>query len=259
MSENMDNVAFNYSLFCTVIADLGFMANLPESPPPPGTSDVVAFIERARDRGASDEFIAQLLRRFGWPQRDVERAFFEVYERLTGVPLPAPPSGGGESAKDAFFYLLSFSMLGLWAFSLGEIAFIWINRLFPDPTQNSYFNDSYSLAFSLARLLVAFPLYLWVMRAINRELARYREKHFSGVRKWLTYLTLLIVALIAVGTVISFLTSFLRGELTTRFVLKVIVVLVLDGGILRYYVNWLQRSPKRVSRISEQISAGARS
>lgn len=222
------------------------MANLTENPPPLGTSgeasDIVAFIERARDRGASDEFITHLLRRFGWPERNVERAFFEVYERLTGYPMPAPPSGGGESAKDAFSYLLTFTTLGLWSQALGQIAFTVINQALPDATQTSY-GAYYELAFSLARLIVAYPIYVWVMRLLNRELARYREKHFSGVRKWLTYLTLLIVSLIGIGTLIAFLTSFLRGELTVRFVLKVLSVLVIDGGIFLYYLNWLQRSP----------------
>jgi hypothetical protein len=236
------------------------MARLSETPPSPGmgsASDIVIFIERARDRGASDEFISQLLRQFGWPQREIERAFFQVYERLTGYPIPAPPRGGGESAKDAFSYLLSFAMLGLWTFSLGEIAFIAINRLVPDATQNSYGGLSYQLSFSLARLIVAFPVYLWVMRYLNRELAQYREKHFSGVRKWLTYLTLLIVVLIGVGTLIAFLTSLLRGELTLRFVLKAAVVLLIDGGILSYYLNWLQRIPARMSpRSSAAAGAG---
>lgn len=228
----------------------------PPSPEGGNAADIVVFIERARDRGASDEFLSQLLRQFGWPQRDIERAFFQVYERLTGYPIPAPPSGGGEAAKDAFAYLLSFSMLGLWAFSVGEIAFIWIDRLLPDSTQNIY-SGSYQLAFSLARLIVAFPVYLWLMRYINRELARYREKHFSGVRKWLTYLTLLIVSLIGIGTLIAFLTSFLRGELTTRFVLQMLVVLLIDGSILFYYLAWLQRKPPRSSTFNTLTSIGA--
>ena len=227
------------------------MARLSENPPPAGASDIVTFIERARDRGASDEFISKLLRQFGWPQRDIERAFFQVYERLTGYPMPAPATSSGESAKDAFAYLLSFTMLGLWTFSIGEIAFIWINRVVPDATQNSYsYDNSFELAFSLARLIVAYPVYLWLMRNLNRELARHREKHFSGVRKWLTYLTLLIVSLIGIGTLIAFLTSFLRGELTTRFILKAAVVLVIDGGILSYYLNWLGRTPSRPNVIA---------
>jgi hypothetical protein len=81
------------------------------------------------------------------------------------------------------------------------------------------------------------------MRQINRDLATHREKNFSGVRKWLTYLTLLVAALIAIGAVIAFLTSFLRGELTPRFLLKVLVVLVLDGGVLWYYFDWIRRKP----------------
>ncbi len=229
------------------------MVNLGESPPPPGdpggASEIVTFIERARDRGASDQFISQLLRSFGWPQRDIERAFYQVFERLTGIPMPAPPTSRSESAKDAFSYLLSFAMLGTWAYSVGEIAFVWIDRIAPDATQNgSYYGDpSYQLAFSLARLIVAFPVYLLLMRGLNRELMRYREKHFSAVRKWLTYLTILIVSLIAVGTLMAFLTSFLRGELTMRFVLKVATVLLINGGILRYYLHWIQRSPARTN------------
>lgn len=234
------------------------MSYVTSNPPPDGsgsTSDVVMFIERARDRGASDEFISQVLRQFGWPQRDIERAFFQVYERLTGQPIPNPPSGGGEAAKDAFAYLLSFSMLGLWAFSLGEIAFIWIDRLIPDAASNSYYG-SYQLAFSLARMIVAFPVYLLVMRYINRELAQHREKHFSGVRKWLTYLTILIVSLVCVGTLIAFLTSFLRGELTTRFVLKILVVLLIDGSILGYYLKWINRKPSARSSSANVVPVG---
>jgi hypothetical protein len=236
------------------------MVNLNENPPPPGdprgASEIVAFIESARDRGASDQFISQLLRSFGWPQRDIERAFFQVFERLTGTPMPTPPTSTSESAKDAFSYLLSFAMLGTWAYSVGEIAFVWVDRIAPDATQNTYYgNYSYQLAFSLARLIVAFPVYLLLMRGLNRELMRYREKHFSAVRKWLTYLTLLIVSLIAVGTLMAFMTSFLQGELTLRFVLKVAIVLLINGGILRYYLHWIQRSPAR-TRLSNGPRTG---
>jgi hypothetical protein len=240
------------------------MTNINENAPPTGASDIVGFIERARDRGAPDEFIAHLLRRVGWPQREVEKAFFEVYERLTGQPMPVPITSSGESAKDAFFYLLSFAMLGLWAYSIGEVAFIWVDRILPDTVGNGasygYGDRSFQLSFSLARLLIAYPLYMWVMRQLNRELSRYREKHFSAVRKWLTYLTLLIVSLIAVGTLIAFLTSFLRGELTLRFVLKAAIVLLINGGILRYYLNWIQRTPSR-SRLGDLggSSSGRRS
>lgn len=215
------------------------------SPPPPkdSRSDLVQFIQEARLQGASDEFTSKLLKDYGWPQREVERAFFEVYEQLTGRPIPVPKGGSGEAARDAFFYLLAFISLALWTQALGQLAFIFIDHLIPDVLDRGYGDPSWQVAFCLARLMVAYPVYLLVMRQINRELATYREKFFSGVRKWLTYLTLWIVALIAIGTLIAFLTSFLRGELTLRFVLKVLVILLLDGGVLGYYSHWIRREP----------------
>jgi hypothetical protein len=212
-------------------------------PPPDSRSELVEFIRLARDRGASDEFISKLLRDYGWPSREVERAFFEVYEGLLGRPLPTPRGTSAELARDAFFYLLAFVTLGIWIQALGEMAFIFIDHLIPDSLNRSYGDPSWQVAFALARLLVAYPVYMVLMRQINRDLARNREKHFSGVRKWLTYLTLLIAAIIAISAVIAFLTSFLRGELTPRFLLKVLVVLVLDGAVLWYYFDWIRRKP----------------
>jgi hypothetical protein len=217
----------------------------PSSPSPANSrSELVQFIQVARLQGASDEFLSKLLRDYGWPQREVERAFFEVYEGLTGRPIPTPKGGSGESARDAFFYLLMIITLAIWTQALGQLAFIFINHLIPDPLDRGLGDPSWQVAFCLARLIVAYPVYLWVMRQLNRELAAHREKYFSGVRKWLTYLTLWIVALIAIGTLIAFLTSFLRGDLTTRFILKMLVILLLDGGVLWYYSHWIGRGPE---------------
>lgn len=211
--------------------------------PPQNRSELANFIAAARAKGADDAFICQLLRSFGWPQREIERAYFVVYEEVVGLPIPAPQGGQGEGAKDTFFYLLSFVTLGIWSQALGEIGFILVNHTVPDSLSRSYGEPSFQIAFCLARLLVAYPVYLWMMRRILTDLALYREKAYSGVRKWLTYLALLVVALVAIGTLMAFLTSFLRGELTLRFLLKLLVILVIDGGILIYYSQWIQRQP----------------
>ncbi len=209
---------------------------------PKSRSELVNFIAAARNKGASDDFISGLLRSFGWPQREIERAYFVVYEELVGLPIPAPASGPGESARDAFVYLLSFVTLGIWTQALGEIGFVLINHVIPAPLSRSG-DSSFQVAFCLARLLVAYPLYLLLMRRILQELSIYREKTYSGVRKWLTYLALLLVALVGIGTLMALLTSFLRGDLTHRFLLKVLVILVIDGSVLTYYYQWVQRRP----------------
>jgi hypothetical protein len=107
------------------------------------------------------------------------------------------------------------------------------------------------VSFALSRLLVAYPVYLVLMRQLNRDLASNREKYFSGVRKWLTYLTLWVAALIALGTLIALLSSLFRGEVSLRFWLKILVILVIDGGVLGYYGYWVSQGPgPKVRRVS---------
>lgn len=215
------------------------------SNPPPSTSPrlaLVNFIETALARGASDEFLYQLLRSRGWSQQEVELGFTQVYENLTGLPVPMPAGRLSGSARDAFLYLLSFVTLGIWSQALGQIGFIIVNQLIPDPLNRTY-NQAYAMAASLARLIVVFPIYLLLMRLLIQDLGTHPDKYQSGVRKWLTYLALLIAALIAIVDVVVFLTFLLQGELTLRFTYKVIIVLVITTGILWYYLNWLQRQP----------------
>lgn len=231
--------------FLTIAIKFLMANNSPNPPPPNSRRELVQFILSARSKGASDEFISKLLHNFGWSRREIQQAFFVVYEELTGQSIPSPKNEASESARDTFVYLLTFVTLVLWTQALGQMAFIYIDRFIPDALNRYYYgNPSWQVAFCLSRLIVAYPIYLLLMRQLNKELARYREKHYSGVRKWLTYLTLLIVSLIIIGTLVTFLSSFLLGELTRRFVLKVLVLLVINGGILWYYSAWLHRRPR---------------
>lgn len=204
---------------------------------------LTSFIEAARAQGAADEFIYQMLRSRGWSRPEIESAFAQYYERLTGQPVPTPVGQSGEASRDAFLYLLSFATLAIWSQALGQIGFILIDQLIPNPLDRGYSNNAYDLAASIARLIVVFPIYLLLMRLINRDLVAHPYKYQSGVRKWLTYLALFIAALIAIIDVVVFVTSLLQGELTVRFSLQVLIVLVIAGGILVYYLNWLQRQP----------------
>ncbi|MGF1490683.1 MAG: hypothetical protein ACFBSE_26625 [Prochloraceae cyanobacterium] len=97
--------------------------------PPNSKTELVEFILTARDKGASDEFISKLLRNFGWSQREIERAFFIVYEQLTGQSIPSPKNNSGSIARDTFIYLLTFITLLLWTQALGqEIIPVWQER-----------------------------------------------------------------------------------------------------------------------------------
>jgi hypothetical protein len=220
------------------------------------------FIDSVKSQGASDEFVVALLRQNGWSEKRVYQAFGAWYEARTGRTVP---NGGGriEAAKDAFLYLLAFLTLGTWAIQLGALLFAAIERTFPNPTLD-YSNTIWvtrSIANELASIIVGFPVFLFVTWTIVRGVRRQPERLESSVRKWLTYIALVITASTMIGDVVTFLAYFLRGDLDTRFVLKVLTVLIIAGGVFAYYLDslhrdWISTARNRLFAISALAVVG---
>jgi hypothetical protein len=203
------------------------------------------FIASSKSKGATDEFLAALLTRRGWPAPAVYAALGQYWEQATGLTIPQR-EGAGESARDAFLYLLSFATLASWTTALGSMLFQFINHWFPDAVSRSNAYDLRStVTWQMACIAVAFPIYLLVMRLILRETADHPERLESGVRKWLTYLALLGTAGAMICDLIWFLDYFLTGELTVRFVLKAATIMLISGAVFTYYIGslrWKSRS-----------------
>ena len=100
------------------------------------------------------------------------------YDQVAGLEIPRRTTTG-TAAKDAFFYLLIFSTLATWTLGLGALAFSLIDpwladTLFSPTNYQSY--DLYSIAESMASVLVAFPIYLVVSRSVLRSERAHPEK-----------------------------------------------------------------------------------
>lgn len=63
----------------------------------------------------------------------------------------------------------------------------------------------------------------------------------SRVRKWLTYVTLVIAACTLIGDAIGLVYGFLNGDLTTRVTLKFLVVAAIAGAIFLYFIRDAER------------------
>jgi len=203
----------------------------------PSETGVREFIEKARANGASEQTIVGILGARGWPEREAYEALALQYEGLTGIQIPRR-GGAATAAKDAFFYLLAFSTLATWTIGLGSLSFSLIDQWFADTLFSpSYAQtyETYSIAAAMASILVAFPIYLLVMRTILGDIKKHPEKLSSSVRKWLTYMALVIAAGVFIGDLVTVVTYFLRGEITSRFLAKSLTVLILSGGVFFYY------------------------
>lgn len=197
------------------------------------------FVEAAKSAGVSDEAVVGVLRGRGWPEDDAYRALGDHYENRSGLRVPAYRRSG--SARDAFLYLFSFAALGTWTIGLGSLMFTLIDHWIPDPLVQTYGSLQDQIAASLACVIVAFPIYLLVMAYILRRVEVHADKLDSPVRKWLTYLALLVAAGVMLADLIAFLTELLQGGLTPRFLAKNAVVLVIAGGVFWYYMGAVQR------------------
>lgn len=153
------------------------------------------------------------------------------------------------TAKDVFFYLLMIIMLYMGVISFAAMIWQYVNIRFPDLLNISY--GAYEIIRnSISVLVVVWPVLIFISWMIGKDLRKDKEKQNLRVRKWLMYLTLFIASMTIIIDLITLLNTFLNGEITLRFVLKVLVILVVAAGVFGYYLWDLKRDASKKTRIS---------
>lgn len=207
----------------------------------PSTSpELELFVREALARGQSRAAIREALAAAGWREEQT-RGVLDGYADVA-FPVPVPKPRASLSAKEAFQYLVLFATLYFSAYHLGSLLFDLVNRALPDPADQArfpMFGDS--MRFSVAALVIAFPVFAWMSHRVGVDVARHPIKRLSPVRRWLTYLTLFVAAGILIGDMTSLVYNLLGGEATPRFLCKVAVVAMIAGGVFHYYLHDLRR------------------
>src|SRR3989344_1912785 len=212
------------------------------------SNELYVFVKEALEKGQNRASIQQALVRAGWQEEEVQKALASFAE--VDFPVPVPKPKPYLQAREAFLYLISFITLYTTAISFGILVFAFISKFFPDPVSYE-FSSPRGLTTALASIIIAFPLYLFMMWRLAKAAVKDPERRQSKVGKWLTYITLVIAAGIIIGDLIAVLSSLLSGELTARFVLKAFTILAITGSIFGYYLWSLQREEK--SKDEKQI------
>ena len=151
--------------------------------------------------------------------------------------------------RDLFLHLLAIVTL-YWS-SISFVTLIWqfINNFFPDTLNNFYGDPSSLIRFNLSALIIVFPVFILVSWYLNRIYRREAVVRDSKIRKWLIYFTLFITSLIIIGDLIFVLNTFLGGEITTRFILKALSIILVSGSILGYYLDDVRHdAPTKLSK-----------
>jgi len=191
--------------------------------------------------GASPEAVKQNLVAVGWSE---EEAGVAVVAGLiaSGVPTPEKGARKGQgklsSTVEVVLNFFSFITLCIVASSLGVLYYQVINNYFPDPLIVRYGGIDAQMGaihYAIAALIITFPIYAFSVRLWFKRFRDDEEKTESRLTKWLTYLVLLASAVTIVGDLITAVFFFLQGEITPRFFLKALTVLVIAGVIFGFY------------------------
>jgi len=141
------------------------------------------------------------------------------------------------NAKDVFINLGAIVALYTVAGSLINLLFRVINSAYPQIT-NGYSLGGTSISLLVSTLIIFFPIFILLMWLIEKDFVLNPEKQTNGIHKWFSYITLFIAGLVIAADLITVLYFFIDGqELTTAFLLKVSVLLVIGVGIFEYYLS----------------------
>ncbi|MEK7524218.1 MAG: DUF5671 domain-containing protein [Patescibacteria group bacterium] len=155
--------------------------------------------------------------------------------------------------RDFFLYLLAIVTLYMCVWSFISLLFDYINVLLPDQL-NTYYSWSYEqVRWSISMLIIVFPVYLGVTWFLRKDIIAYPEKRDLWVRKCLLYFTLFLAAITIIVDLVTLINNFLNGELTLRFFLKVLVVLVVAAAVFGYYLWDLHRETKQGDKPSKVL------
>ncbi|MCA9362548.1 hypothetical protein KC906_04185 [Candidatus Kaiserbacteria bacterium] len=157
------------------------------------------------------------------------------------------------TAKNFVLQLGSLISLYLSLSFLLVILFGLINVQFPDAAEALWEIETASdmIRVGFAMVIVFFPTYLILTRLVNQTRRSQPDGSYLGLTKWLIYLSLLVGGAVLLGDLVAVIMAFLDGEITTRFILKALAVLLVIGAAVSYYIldakgHWITHEKKSV-------------
>jgi uncharacterized membrane protein len=148
----------------------------------------------------------------------------------------APAKHSKTTPRD--FFLWAGAVIALYGtvISLVTLLFEYVNMTFPD--SQAYYGDVYGGAVraAMAGVIVLVPTLLILLRIIRKIIAEEKGKAEIWVRRWALVLTIFIAIVVVLIDLITLVTTFLGGELSVRFGLKTLVVLLIASGVFMHFL-----------------------
>jgi hypothetical protein len=207
------------------------------------SEELIDFVKEGLRQRIPREDLRQALLGAGWMTDEVNAALGGFAD--DDFPIPVPRPRPYVSAWEIFVYLVLFTTLYVSAYNLGSLLFELIEVAFPDPADRdaAMFRDQ-RIRWAISSLVVALPVFLYMTSIVGRAVRTDPTKRASKIRRHLTYLSLFIASCVLIGDGTALVYNALGGDLTVRFVLKVLVVAAIAGTGFTYYLQQLRSDEK---------------
>lgn len=202
------------------------------------SATLLDFVKDASRLGKSREEINAVLKTAGWPE-DQLAAFWSKYSDAP-FPVPVPKPTVYASPRLTMLNLFFFIVLYITIYSALSILFTILDYNLPDGRgqMRGIYYSSQPIADAirgyLAAIFVSAPLVYFTSRQLNKSMVAIGQ-FIHGTRLKLMNLSLLIAALVILCNFISFSYYFLSGELSIRFILKVLILTATSAGIYYFF------------------------
>ena len=165
--------------------------------------------------------------------------------------MTTPTSVSGAKLSAGYFFLSLGVLVSLITSvtSFLNLVFETLNKRFPD-VLNATYQYGYStyeyegLRSALSILIIFFPVFL----LLSYFWYKWEKKGLGSVdeliRKWVIYIILFLSSLVTIIDLVTLVRYFIAGEITTRFIYKVLVVFVVALFVGAHYILVLQGRKK---------------
>lgn len=147
--------------------------------------------------------------------------------------------------KDFFLHLFNMFLIYATVISFITAVFQIINILVPDFADEVYQVASYktTLKAALSFLIVVLPVEIGMAWFMIKNFTANPEQRHVRIRRWLVALTMFVTAVTIIGSFVTLVNHLLDGEVTLRFGLKLLAMLVVSSAVFAYFF-WDMRTHK---------------
>ncbi|MFM7088241.1 MAG: DUF5671 domain-containing protein, partial [Candidatus Paceibacterota bacterium] len=170
---------------------------------------------------------------------------------------------GNQSRLHIGFFFLSLGFLVTLITSVVSflnLAFSTLDKQFPD-VLNAVYAYGYSsydyegMRTALSTLIIFFPVLLIVAYFWNKQASMVLGSIDAQIKKWLTYIVLFLAAVVVAVDLVTLVRYFVAGEITNRFIYKVLITFVVALYVGGYFILQLLDKKKVYGMKTGVVSA----